>query len=103
MNIYLSDNTNGYQPEGPPSNPTNPPQGSGVPEEKVIKSYYFDSEANGKRDEHTHDILAILDFLYTLDRKIVSLENHEYRRGLDTSELQEDIKSLRKNILWRNK
>jgi len=103
MKIYLGDNTHGYQPKGPPTNPKNPPSGSGFPEEKVITSYCFDSEANGKRDEHTHDILAILDFLYALDRKLVFHEGHEFGRGLVGSELQEDIKDLKETILRRAK
>ena len=94
MKVYLGNNTHGYQPKGPPTNPKNPPaSGSGVPEEKVIKSYCFDSEANGKRDEHTHSILAILDFLIELDKKIEG----SYKQ----SELQEDIIRLKDSILGR--
>jgi hypothetical protein len=91
MRVYLGNTTHGYQPEGPPTNPKNPPQGSGFTEEKVIKSYCFDSEATGKRDEHKHSILAILDFLIELDKKI--------ERGYKQSELQEDIIRLKNSIL----
>jgi hypothetical protein len=88
------DDYSGYQPNQSMTDEqkANPPKGgSGVPEEKVTKSYCFDSEANGKRDEHTHSILAILDFLIELDKKIEG----SYKQ----SELQEDIIRLKNSIL----
>jgi len=47
------DDYSGYQPNQSMTDEqkANPPKGgSGVPEEKVVKSYYFDSEASKKRN-----------------------------------------------------
>jgi hypothetical protein len=101
VKIYVGNKPHGYQPEGPPTDSKNPPQGSGVPVEKVVKSYCFDSEMNGEIDEHKHSILAILDFLIELDKKIIYHAGHRFGRGLVGSELQEDIKSLKESILRR--
>jgi hypothetical protein len=73
---------------------------SEYPPEDVVHRYYFDDEIDPtKIDKNKHSILAILDFLEILDKKLVYHEGHEFGRGFNQSDLQLSISELKNNIL----